>query len=100
MGSPRKEQTTRVFNLLIEVQNPTADFYKELEKAAEMQNIIYIDRFVYGIPEMVMEGPDGTLSICLLPVPELLDPWAITQDLKDELEEADNNGEFSDDPLE
>jgi len=101
MGSPKKKQQIQIANIIIQVDNPTPEFERELEMAYNNQNVMYFDRFLYGVPEMIMPLPDNSgYSICVLPMPDLLDPWAITQDLKDELEEADNNGEFSDDPLE
>lgn len=94
------KQVITITSLAVEVENPTPEFMNELENAYNYQNVMYIDRFIYGIPEQIMPIPDkSTLLIIVQPMPDLLDPWAVTQDIKDMLEEADNNGEFSDDPF-
>ena len=95
-----RSQVVSIFNIIIKVENPDKDFKKELERASKSGDFMYIDRFIYGCPELVMPQDNGDLIVCVVPMPDLLDPWAVTQDLKDELEEADNNGEFSDDPIE
>lgn len=96
MESPKQKIT--VTSLAVEIKNPSPEFISELEHARNTQYVMYIGRFIYGIPEEIIPIPDkSTILVIIQPMPDLLDPWALTQDIKDMLEEVDKNGEFSDD---
>ena len=91
-------QKSSIVSIIVKIDNPGKVFTEELMDAGEKQQFIYLDRFLYGIPEMVSEGEDGSLLVCIVPSPELLDPWAVTQDLKDAVEEEfEQDGRFEDD---
>jgi hypothetical protein len=94
-------QYTKLESIVVRVHNPTNEFTKELERAHDLREFMYLDRFFYGIPEHITYEGDE-ITVLLLPKSDLLDPWVVTQDIKDEMQELDDflEGGFSDDPLE
>ena len=90
------KQSMRIESLIVEVKNPTKSFVKHLNHCIETSELMYFDRFIYGIPEMFLPASDSTILINLIPSPDLLDPWTVMQDIKYTLEDEDRKGGFKD----
>lgn len=83
------KQREMVVTLVILVTDAQKSYIEEVEEHIGEQKPMQITRFVYGIPEGIYKDPEGH-SIHVSPCSELLDPWMLTQDLKEHLEEIDN----------